>query len=166
MDKLWKVSQKWWMTEINDGVSPWWSDRTLRVHLPCHVQHRRVPSDSQTKLEVQNLDECAAWLCFSVCPRWAVFGQSRWLIHSGLTHEYTTTPVYLQPNPPPQGPAVLLNSLFIAHSSGLMSSWDLTKLVHRSTEASGQLFSRRRGEWLLPSLSWKLNKAFQKERIM
>lgn len=115
MDKLWKVSQKWWMTEINDGVSPWWSDRTLRVHLPCHVQHRRVPSDSQTKLEVQNLDECAAWLCFSVCPRWAVFGQSRWLIHSGLTHEYTTTPVYLQPNPPPKAllSCLILSSLHI-----------------------------------------------------
>lgn len=94
--------------------------------LPCPILQWRAPSDTQIKLEVQNLEWCAVWLC--VRPRWRTMsGQSRGLIHSGSTHEQATIHPPCIHSQMPQGPAALLNSLFIAHSSRLMSSWDLTK---------------------------------------
>ena len=155
---------KWWCQPLR------WSDRT-GVCLVANAGKHCCPATSYTwgsprifKSNSGIMCRVTLWQCLSQVVGTVCVWTNRGLWVDTLTDNYPThLPQMCVRSQIPQGPAVLLlNSLFIAHSSRLMSSWDLTKWFIRALRPVGSLFSRRRGERLLPSLSWKLNKAFSK----
>lgn len=120
------------MTNINDGYHRYKASSAGGLH--------PKPERAEVHLECGKI--CSITQSMTLPDGW-MFWTKSW-IHFGLTLDQATIPPPPFPTPPPciysqipLGPAVLLNSLFITHSSRLMSSRDLTEWFVRAPRPLG-----------------------------